>query len=245
MKLNDYNIGGEAPQTVLLEGDSGAGKTIAACSWPEPLLLLSLDGRVGSAAEWFRGRRDIEFEIFTDFKSLRDKVDALEKKCPFKNGTIILDPITDLSRLLMRYSYQLRGVTTFNEETREVEKGVKGKKKGSIDISTIEDYNTETTGIQNMIADMKIISKLWNKESHIFRSILTAGRKIAAYIPTQFDEIYHCYIKNGLWKIKTVNDGIMPARSSFLQMPAEIDWTKQDLYKLLKQYYNKTTTTNK
>ena len=53
----------------------------------------------------------------------------------------------------------------------------------------------------------------------------------------QFDEIYHFYTENGEFKIKTYNDGIVAARSSFLLMPQEITWTKANLYEKISKYY--------
>jgi hypothetical protein len=258
MKLEDYNIGEDAPQTCLFEGDSGTGKSIAAAYWPKPLYFASCDSRMGSVAEWHRGTEGISFDIFTDFDSLKEKLESYESSCPYK--TIVLDPITNLSLFLMRYSFKLRGVVEWDAEAQRQVKGVKGKKKGKIDLTTIEDYNTESRGIEDLIMSLKITSKnhgvniifvahlltttytkMGGQDSHIYRSILTAGKKIATFIPTQFDEVYHFYVDNGLWKIKTFNDGIVPARSSFLLMPQEIEWTKQNLYELLEQYYIKTS----
>jgi hypothetical protein len=260
MKLENHNIGEDAPQTCLFVGDSGVGKSIAAGYWPKPLYFASCDGRMGSVAEWHRGTSGIEFDIFNEFDPLKEKIDSFENDCPFAGGTIILDPITNLSVFLMRYSFKLRGVVEWDAEAGRQVRGVKGKKKGIIDITTIEDYNTETMGIQDMIMSLKIISKKYNvniifvahllttqytgmdgKDSHIYRSILTAGKKIATYIPTQFDEVYHFYVDDQQWKIRTYNDGIVPARSSFLRMPKEVTWTDQNLYELLEQYYIKTS----
>jgi hypothetical protein len=259
MKLEDHNIGDGAPQTCLFIGDSGTGKSIAAGSWPKPLYFASCDGRMGSVAEWYRGTKDIHFDIFNDFDALKEKIESFEgDTCPYAGGTIVLDPITNLSVFLMRYSFKLRGVVEWDEATQTQVRGVKGKKKGSIDLTTIEDYNTETMGIQNMIMSLKITAKKHNvniifvahllttqytgmdgKDSHIYRSILTAGKKIATFIPTQFDEVYHFYVENEQWRVKTFNDGIVPARSSFLRMPKDITWTDKNLYELVEQYYIK------
>lgn len=164
-----------------------------------------------------------------------------------------------VSDFLMRYAFKLRGVVEYDEQTGQAVKGSKGKKKGVIDITTIEDYNVETRGILDMIGNLKVAqkkhgfnlivtahlittqyTKLGGQESHIRRDIVTAGRKVAAFIPIQFDEIYHFYTENERWKIKTYNDGIVAARSSFLLMPKEIDWTEKNLYELVSQYYIKT-----
>lgn len=261
MNLADYNTGDSDPQTVLAIGDSGSGKSIAMASWSRskddrPIYFLSLDGRMGSVAEWHRGKKNIEFDIFTDFKSLDEKVDQLESDCPYQ--TVILDPITNLSEFLMKYSMSLRGVVTYDEETGKAVRGSKGNKKGIVDLTTIEDYGVEHRGIMDLIANLKIAqqrhkfnlivtahlittqyTKMGGVESHIRRDILTAGKRPAAFLPSQFDEIFHFYVEDRKWKARTYNDGIVAARSSFLMMPEDIDWTNKDFYECVSKYYVK------
>lgn len=255
MNISDYNIG-QDPQTCLFIGDSGTGKSIAACDWPSPVYVASCDGRMGSVAEWHRGRKDIEFDTFTDFESLDSKVDELEEIGSKYKTVVCPDPITMVSDFLMRYSFSLRGIAEYDETTGKVTKGSKGKKKGVVDITTVEDFNVEHRGILDMIGNLKIAQKRHGfnlivtahlittqytkpggTESHIRRDIVTAGKKVAAFIPIQFDEIYHFYCEEGNYKIKTYNDGIVAARSSFLLMPQEITWTKANLYEKVSKYY--------
>lgn len=259
MNLTDYNTGQDDPQTVLAIGDSGTGKSIAMASWRREndernIYFACCDGRIGSVAEWHRGRKDIEFDIFTDFESLNEKVDSFESYCPFQ--TVIIDPITNISDMLMRYAFSLRGKTIFDEDTGKTVKGSKGNKKGVVDITSIEDFNVETRGILDMIGNLKIAQKIHKfnliftahlittqytsiggKESHIRRDILTAGKKVAAFIPGNFDEIFHFYVEDQRWKARTYNDGIVAARSSFTTMPKEIDWTDKDFYECVSKYY--------
>lgn len=259
MNLADYNIGGDDPQSCLFVGDSGAGKSIAAAYWPKPLYMGNCDGRIGAVAEWHRGEKRIDFDIFTNFMDLRNKVKSFESDCPYKT-VVVPDPITMTSEFLMKYSFGLKGKTVFNEKTGQNEKLNKGKQKGEIDLATIEEYGVEHRGIMDLLMDLKIAQavhkfniiviahlittqyvKMGGTESHIRRDIVTAGRKIAAIIPIQFDEIYSFYTEEeegkNRWKVKTFNDGITAARSSFLKMPAVIDWTKKDLYEQVKKYY--------
>lgn len=257
--LEDYNIGGDNPQTVLMVGDSGTGKSIAAATYYNPLddrkvYFLSCDGRMGSVAEWHRGVKNIQFDLFTEFEPLNDKVDELENNCPYQ--TIILDPVTKLSDFLMRYSFSLRGVVEYDETTGKATKSSKGKKKGVVDMTTIEDFGVEHRGITDLVANLKVIQKIHKvniiiiahlvttqytkpggQESHIRRDILTAGKKIAAFLPIDFDEFYHFYTEDNQWMCKTYNDGIVPARSSFLLMPKEINWTNKNFYEQVSKYY--------
>lgn len=258
--LADHNIGDGSPQTLLFIGDSGTGKSIAAVDWknpedPRPIYVGSCDGRMGSVAEWHRGRTDIEFDIFTKFGDLNDKVDSFESFCPYQT-VVCPDPVTMVSDFLMRYAFSLRGVTEYDSETGQVSRGSKGKKKGKVDITTVEDFNVEHRGILDMLGNLKVAQQIhkfnlivtahlittqYTKpggvESNIRRDIVTAGKKVAAFIPIQFDEIYHFYCENERWMIKTYNDGIVAARSSFLRMPKMIDWTEKNLYELVSKYY--------
>ena len=255
MNLSDYNIGGDNPQTCLFVGDSGTGKSIAAATWPGPIYIASCDNRIGSVAEWHRGRKDIFFDSYVDFESLNSFVDSLEDSCKYKT-VVCPDPITMVSDFLMRYAFSLRGIVEYDEKSGQAVRGSKGKKKGVVDITTIEDFNVEHRGILDMLGNLKIAQKAhgfnlivtahlittqYTKpgglESHIRRDIVTAGKKVAAFIPIQFDEIYHFEVENDKWKIKTHNDGIVAARSSFLLMPKEIDWTDKNLYELVSKYY--------
>ena len=255
MNLSDHNIGDGSPQTILAVGDSGTGKSIAFGDWPDPY-YLSCDGRMGSVAEWHRGKTNINFDIFTDFEALNNRVDELEHDCPYK--TIILDPVTKVSDFLMRYSMSLRGVMEYDEASGKAVRSSKGKKKGVIDMTTIEDFGVEHRGMSDLINNLKVIQKLHQvnivvtahlitttytkvggQESHIRRDILTAGKKVAAFLPVDFDEYYHFYVEEGRYKVKTYNDGIVAARSSFLLMPQEIDWSRSNLYEKLSKYYIK------
>jgi hypothetical protein len=263
MNLADYNIGGDNPQSVLMVGDSGTGKSIAAAYYKNPaddrnVYFLSCDGRMGSVAEWHRGRKDIEFEIVNKYEELDQRIEELIINCPYQ--TLIVDPITNISAFLMRYSFALRGITSmeWNAELGKAESKTtsKGKKRGNVDLTSYDDIAIEHRGIEDLILNMRIIkdthktniiliahlltttyTKVGGGESNIRRDIVTAGKKIVPFIPTQFDEVYNFQAENGRWFVKTYNDGIVQARSSFLLMPKEIDWTERNFYELVSKYY--------
>lgn len=262
--LSEYNIGGDQAQSCLFVGDSGTGKSIAAASYvregdTRKVYFCSCDGRMGSVAEWHRGRTDVEFDIFTGSRNLKDKLTRLQDDCPYQ--TLVVDPITNISSFLMRESFKLRGVTIIelNEETGRVETKTssKGKKKGDTDLTSYDDIAFEHRGIEDIILNMKIIQqdhnttvilvghllttqykKIGGVDGATVREIVTAGKKIVPFIPTQFDEYYHFYADGRSRKVKTYNDGIVGARSSFLNMPEEIDWTgKGSFYDEVSKYY--------
>ena len=251
MKLSDMEA--DKAQTILAVGESGTGKSIAMCSYPGPLLNLSLDQRMRSVKNWFIGTdqlNEIEYEEFFDFEALNERIDGLEYDCPYK--TIMLDPISFLSSMLVRYSFSLRGAG----------KGqVKGRKRGKVNLTTIDDYNVEHQGIENLMHNLKLVGKKHNaniivvahvfvttytaeggKDSHVSRSILTQGKRIAALLPGMFDEVYNFYVDTSSgspeYMVKTFNDGITNARSSFVNMPDSMKWTgRLNFYNSVKKFY--------
>lgn len=165
MNLSEYNIGDKDSQSLLFVGESGTGKTIAAVDWirvgdTRPVYVASCDGRMGSVAEWHRGRKDIEYDVFSSYDSLHEKMEELVASCQFQ--TLIVDPITNISSFLMRYSFGLRGTMEWDENTGQAVKVAKGKKKGVVNLTTIEDFGVEHRGLEDIILNMKLIQKLHN-----------------------------------------------------------------------------------
>lgn len=257
--LEDYNIGGDQSQSILMVGDSGTGKSIAAACFERPkddrlIYFCSCDGRMGSVAEWHRGRKNITFDKYTNWTPLKDRIQELKVNCPYQ--TLIVDPITNISSFLKRYSFSLRGVSEWNEQTGKIEKNSGGRKRGNVDLTSFDDIAVEHNGIEELVLDMKEIQETHNTtiiliahlltttytkvgggESNIRRDIVTAGKKIVPFIPTQFDEVYNFTCESGRWKVLTYNDGIVAARSSFMLMPKEIDWTEKNFYDEVSRYY--------
>lgn len=240
-------------QTLLFMGRSGTGKSIAACSWPGPVYNINMDDRMRAVIEYYKGKELLDqvlTDVCLDFDEVNDIVDGLEDNCPYK--TIILDPLTKLSTLLMKYSFALRGTG---------EGQTKGKKKGKIDLTTIEDFNTEFQGIEKLLLNLKIVQKKFGTniiliahtlettymkaggtESHRTIDIMTAGRKIVPVVYTMFDEIYNFTVDSSTGEdkflIRTRNDGEVPARTCYREMPSLVDWTESsNVYNYLKQFY--------
>ena len=249
-KITDIDT--KIAQSILAIGNSGTGKSIAMCSLPGPILDISLDDRIRPIVEYYRGHReDIYFERPQKFDDINNIVDRLEHDCPY--NTVIIDPVTNLSQSLLDYSTSL----TVGDKER------KGKKRGVIDVAGIEDYQVETKGITDIIFNAKIAQKIHNfnlvfvahllkvdhykvggQISHTTQDILTAGRKIAAFIPTQFDEIYYFRAEadptnnKSKYLVRTFNDGEVAARTSYIDMPPEIDWTgSRNFYGFISKYF--------
>lgn len=247
MKLNDY----EPTEALmyLFKGESGTGKTIAIGSFPEPIYIGSCDGRIAPLKHYpFYRERNIEFDIYTSYNRLAGKLEELsEKYCPYK--TVAVDPLTGLARLAIDHLFSNRGLNTSKDKDKDKEP----RAVGGIPIMGINEYNGESSAIASMLLNLRIIrnkgvntiltahvvtSEMKTLEGKYIttRRLLTGGNKIAAEIPSYFDEVYHFYgTSPGLDNTKqfravTSNVGEDYARTSFYNLQTEIDFTDKMFY---------------
>jgi hypothetical protein len=227
-KAGPYNFMG------LFIGRPGKGKSVAAASFPEPIYIFDLDGRINAVSNAF-GDREIDFDTynFDEFVRMHQKLSQLMLNCKYK--TVIVDSYTAFADMMLHYSLSLRG-------------GTGGVQKGVISMNTIEDYNAETQGIQKLIymlrtcpAPYKIMTAhmllteyydITNKQTRILKSVLTAGKKVSEKVPGYFDEVWHFYTKDNA----TVSAGPkfvmrpLPLEDdnakTALPLPMEVEFTK-------------------
>lgn len=267
MRLSDYHIGSESPLSCLFMGTTGAGKSIAAASFPTPMYFASFDGRMGSVANFYRAHPElgvnleaIEFDHFETFGPFIDKLDELERSCPYK--TLVIDPLTTLCSKIISYNIGFR-------------KGIKGKGagkvRGKILFSGPEDYGAEISGMRQILDNLEIIKmqqrvniiltahivtvsynsankiksedgETVTSEQKTERLIVTEGRKLAPKIPLTFDEVYNFYVESSFgrveYKVRTYNDGDVIARTSFSGVPGDIEWSHKNFYNLIKPYFS-------
>jgi hypothetical protein len=132
----------------------------------------------------------------------------------------------------------------------------------------ISDYNGESSGLNQIMTKLRIIRnrgtnvvvvahvittevELLGGGSKTSRRIITGGNKVAAEIPSYFDEVYHFYVRvpPGLSENKarsfvcaTQATGTDFAGTSLRGIPPEIDFTNKLFYDELSQYFPKKET---
>lgn len=130
-----------------------------------------------------------------------------------------------------------------------------GKQIAGIAVNEIEDYNAESSALNELIAlskDICVYHKVniiliahvmeaqyrntTNNETHISRTIVTAGKRVAAKIPAYCTEVYHFNIKKGFdasqggqYALMTEHTGDDFARTA-LGLPKEIVIGDDPLY---------------
>lgn len=197
----------------LFKGDSGAGKTVAALSFPNPI-VLDFDRKQPAIARKHFPTLQIPYR---NYESVLDAGETIERwaieGCPF--DTVILDSITSLSYLCLSTMDDLKGTSIL--KMFQTMKGTKGGSKMP-ELRGYDYYNAEDSFLKWYIDKLKV---LWSREkrphhviviAHVMtsesqdiktkevtktRRIVSAGQKIAAYIPAQFDECYHFLAGHG------------------------------------------------
>lgn len=127
-RLSDLNPSEQLK--LCIYGNSGTGKTCFAASFPTPLWFCDFDGKVGSAANFWRTKdpkrlEHIAYENFSGYQAqggirviqkFEGMLRELETKCPFK--TIVLDSLTTFTDALMQHVIQENpGTKRFSKDT--------------------------------------------------------------------------------------------------------------------------------
>ncbi len=176
------------------------------------------------------------------------------KEFPYE--TLIVDSVTSLSTLVLTSVDKTKG-TNVIEMMKKV-----NPQSGTIDVMGIDYYNNETNFFERYF--MNMLKTLWSREGnpkHVIviahemvvdsapdlktkvvtttKSILTAGRKAAVFIPSRFDDEYVFETeppsfgdKISLPRRKVFTSNKDQARSSY-KFPVEIDYTDKSLYDIL------------
>lgn len=232
----------------LFKGKPFTGKTRAIGSFPGPILIEDFDGKSKVLRKDYPDRTDIEVHSYSakNYPDFEREWEDLQSYCPW--GTVVLDSLTNLSTTLIRYSMSVRGADRKKDNKGEAVE----RKRGVIDLPEIEEYSVETNALQNIIDIGMILKANFILTAHILeidlgknlqgkslgttRILLTAGKKIAAQIPSRFEEMYLFEADQdpfnndqlSYW-IRTKSTALDPA-GTLLPLPEKIDITDKGLY---------------
>jgi len=197
----------------MFKGEPGTRKSTQALSFPGPQYWFSWDRKMNGIylpmKKWGIDPKLISYEDYDDWNKPRAKLEQLQVNCPYK--TLVFDSLTSMCDMTLR-------------QTNKMKYGVKrqsgqqaGKLIAGIAVNEIEDYNAEAAALQELIAltkDINIFHKVnvvliahvvqaeyrntTNNTTHVSRTIITAGKKVAPKIPAYCGEVYHFNIKKGM-----------------------------------------------
>jgi hypothetical protein len=167
--------------------------------------FMDNDGRMKSVVNYWRPRgREFHFDRFTSFLALNRNLENFYNfSCPY--WTLVYDGITTGSDQILDDLIETRDPAS------------KKNTRAGIEFLQIEDFNGESRGLSVIINNLKAISfrygvnvivtahvltteatDIKTKVTTVSRSLLTAGKKVAAKLPVHFDECYHFDIQTGM-----------------------------------------------
>jgi hypothetical protein len=177
--------------------------------------------------------------------NLRRSPGSPEKACPYRS--LVYDGLTPLGRNLINQAIEMRIESI--DDPKDLKKQVK---RAGIYVAQIEDYMGESQGISNILALLRstIFEKAKvnifltahvvevetrnqkNEVTHVSRTLLTGGRKIAAEIPAYFNEIWHFDVRGSagkpVYEIITNHGGDDFAKTA-MTLPPKIEWSAPKL----------------
>lgn len=227
----------------MFKGEPGTRKSTAALSFPGPQYWFSFDQKMNALnipmRNWGVDPESIDFDNYASWEKARLKLTQFQTKPVNAKGekykTIIIDSITSCADHMLRDVLKIKAG------------GSTGKRVGGIAVSSVEDFNAESSGLSEMVALCKDIhtyhkinivliahviqteQKTLEGRTHMSRIIVTAAKKIAAKLPGYCDEVYHFNMKGGKYALLTEHTGDDFARTT-LPLDTEIVFGDEPLY---------------
>lgn len=263
-KTIDIVLGGRI--MLMLKGDNGSGKTIAAASFPGPIKFFMFDGsKLDAVKRFFPNRDDIEYDIYgarkaryrdnngrvTDVKDLlqfADEFTNLQDRCPY--ATVVVDSFTSFSVTCVTFQLDVRGGHQGGES-----KGT-NKSKGGLIIPDFDEYKGETTLITQSLDVSKVLpcNVIWtvhplpklettgsgtSMKVTKSSSIAAYGAKTAAMAPGYFNEVWHLEARPSAGQIQRIVHTETTGTDfakTALPLPREFDITAKNCFKEVQKY---------
>jgi hypothetical protein len=232
----------------MLKGEPGTRKSTAALSylpagkqywfsWDQKMTALLLP-----ASKWGYDLSQVDYDDYDDWDKAKAKLKEFQVSMKGYK-TLVFDSVTTMAD------------STLRQQRTNKSKDGQGKKLGTIEVDGIEEYNAESAAIGELIAMCKDIKKFHKvniiliahvvqaeyrntttNTTHVSRTIVTAGKKIAAKLPAICEEVYHFNIKKGIvesqggkYTCLTTHTGDDFART-ILPVASEIEMGDKPLY---------------
>lgn len=236
----------------MFKGEPGTRKSTQALSFPGPQYWFSWDRKMQGIMlpmrAWGIDPKTIDYDDYDEWNKARVKLENFRTNCKYK--TLIFDSITSLADMTLRQTITAKRGTTRGSGAQA------GKSIAGIQVNELEDYNAESSALQELIALTKDI-QAYHKiniiliahvvqadyrnsvtgQTHTSRTIVTAAKKTAAKLPAYCGEVYHFNIEGSLdmsqggkYALLTQHTGDDFARTA-LPLPNKIIFDDKPLYK--------------
>jgi hypothetical protein len=249
---------------VLMKGEPKTGKSIAASSFPKPMFIFDMDGRMESVANYWAKHNpvvmdQVEYKTYNpeDYLIFKEDFEFIqtEARSPISKKimrTVCLDGVTSTGEMVIDYALSERDSAS-------------EKRRGVIKLMGIEDFGVEAMGFVQIlsigreirkhahfiltahviITEQEALTKA-GRVTHTSRQLLTGGKKVASKLPVSFDEVWHFGAElvptdKGMRKKMTVffnHSGVDFAGTS-RDLPPGIEWTDGSLWDLVQKELSK------
>jgi hypothetical protein len=238
----------------MFKGEPGTRKSTQALSFPGRQYWFSWDRKMQGIQLpmklWGINPDLVDYDDYHDWNAAKAKLEKFQVECPY--DLLVFDSVTSCADMVLRQTLDLKvGMTRGSGQAA-------GMKIAGIAINEIEDYNAESSALNELIALTKDIqdykrkrgepltiiliahimdvSKMINGKMVASRTIVTAGKRVAAKLPAYCSEVYHFGVETAIIEgssgdlvVRTQHNGYDFARTS-LNLPAEIKFGDSPLY---------------
>lgn len=238
--MNTRNLKTRKSNKYLFKGEPKSRKSCSAASFPNSY-IIDLDKRIRSIAAFHRNH-DFDYDWFDSFTPLDEKLDMLLRRCDY--DTIVFDGCTTFAEMIINTMIKSRPL---NPKTT----------RAGVRMTEIEDFGGEQRAFDIVFDKLFAIHQKFDVNiivtAHVIevekairpgytiktRSLLTAGKKVAAFLPVRFDEVYHFQVNVPL------EEGGFPRSEAFTQhsgddwacttynIPPVLDFTNKSFYDVL------------
>lgn len=247
--MNLSEIKTEGNIKVLIEGESGIGKTCYAATFPGKILMLDFDGKADSAAAFlrFKGMTEqlgqVEVEQFPPqlaispieslSKLISEKLIPQQRAGKMEFQTLVLDSITTFSAATLSHIVKTNPGIKRNE-TRQ------GPQPGLQDYGILRrEFQRLIPGLLSLPCNVVMLAHIAVEKDEatgqILRHAMMDG-SFARELPIYFKEVHRMYVKDGKRFIQTQSDHMFNLRSQIPGLPAHLDVTEG--YPALAKYIN-------
>lgn len=247
--MNLSEIRTEGALKILVEGDSGVGKTCYAASFPGKVLYLDFDGKVDSAASFLRSQnlsdqlQAIEVEQFPPNlgvspidrlgKLIAEKLIPQQRAGTMEFQTLVLDSITTFSAATLAHIVKTNPGIKRNETKQ-------GPQPGLQDYGILRrEFQRLIPGLLSLPCNVIMLAHIAVEKDEatgqIFRHAMMDG-SFARELPIYFKEVWRMYVKDGKRFVQTQSDHMFNCRSQIPGLPGNLDVSEG--YGALKKYLN-------
>lgn len=232
---------------ILVQGDSGVGKTCFAVTFPGPICYLDFDNKVDSGAEFLRSQNKtnqleaIEVEQFPltlglspieQFtKLITETLIPQQRSGEMKCKTLVLDSITTFSSATLAHIVKSNPGIKRNETKQ-------GPQPGLQDYGILRrEFERLIVGLLSLPCHVVMLAHIATEKDEatgqILRHAMMDG-SFAKALPIYFKEVWRMYVKDGKRLVQTQTDNMFNCRSQIPGLPAHLDVT--DGYQALSKY---------